>query len=88
MSKAEFIRIVTNNLLPNCLVTERDIMVAEDIYGPDLGSVKGKTVRRRPLQVESDAMHTPLSPSVHERYKEMTLTADIRFVNAIPFFEA
>ena len=77
MSKDKFIRIVTKNLLPNCLVTERDIMVAEDIYGPDLGSV----------QVKSDVMHTPLSPSVHERYQEMTLTADIRFVNAIPFFE-
>ena len=87
MSKAEFIRIVTNNLLPNCLVTERDIMVAEDICGPDLGSVKGKTVRRRPLQVESDGMHTPLSPSVLERYQETILTGDIRFVNAIPFFE-
>ena len=39
VSKAEFIRIVTNNLLPNSPVTKQDIMAAEDIYRPELGSV-------------------------------------------------
>ena len=40
----------------------------------------------RPLRVESDVTYKPLPPSVHERYKVVTLTADIMFVNAIPFF--
>ena len=41
VSKAEFIWIVTSTLLPNCPVTGRNIVAAEDIYGPDLGSGKG-----------------------------------------------
>ena len=47
--------------------------------------MKGNTVRW-PLRVESDVTYTPLPPSVHECYKEVTLTADIMFVNAILFF--
>ena len=86
MSKAEFIRIVTNNLLPNCPVTQQDIMASEDIYRPDVGSVKGKTVRRRPLRVECGVTYTPLPSLVQEHYKEINMTADIIFVNAIPCF--
>jgi hypothetical protein len=44
-STRSFISIVEKNLLPNCPVTRRDIAMAEDIFGPDLGSLKGKTVR-------------------------------------------
>jgi len=43
-----FIQIVTSNQLPNCPVTRADIIAAEHIFGPDVGSLKGKTVRRRP----------------------------------------
>ena len=86
MSKAEFIWIVANNLLSNCPVTERDIMAADDICGPDLGSVKGKTVHHRPLHVESNIMYTPLPPSVHEHDKEVTLMVNTMFVNVIPLF--
>ena len=44
----DFIRIVTTNQLPNCPVTKADIIAAEHIFGPDVGSIKGKTTRRRP----------------------------------------
>ena len=40
----DFIRYVTSNQLPNCPVTVQDIKNAEFIWGPDLGSLKGKTV--------------------------------------------
>ena len=44
-STKQFIRIVTSNQLPNCPITKADIMAAEHIFGPDVGSLKGKTVR-------------------------------------------
>jgi Reverse transcriptase (RNA-dependent DNA polymerase) len=86
VSTKEFIHIVNNNLLPNCPVTKRDIMASEDIFGPELGLLKGKTVRRSPLKVDTNITYIPLPPSVHERYQEVTLSADIMYVNKVPFF--
>jgi hypothetical protein len=40
----DFIHYVENNLIPNCPVTTQDIRNAEFIWGPDLGSLKGKTI--------------------------------------------
>jgi hypothetical protein len=40
----DYIRIADRNLMPNCPVTCRDILAAEDIFEPNLGSLKGKTV--------------------------------------------
>jgi hypothetical protein len=44
-STCSYIKIVDNNLLSNCPVTCHDILIAEAIFGPDVGSLKGKTVR-------------------------------------------
>jgi Reverse transcriptase (RNA-dependent DNA polymerase)/Zinc knuckle len=82
-STREFINIVNKNLLPNCPITAVDIMAAENIYGPDLGSLKGKTVRRKVDHVE--AIVTDVPCSIYERYKDVTVCADIMKVNGIPF---
>ena len=82
----DFIHIVNHNLLPNCPVTQRDILAAEDIFGPDVGSLKGKTVRRGPPHISTDITYTPLPPTVHERYQVVTLCADVMHVNGLPFF--
>jgi hypothetical protein len=42
-STKDFLRIVARNQLPNCPITQDDILAAEDIFGPDIGSLKGKT---------------------------------------------
>ena len=44
---SEFIKIVENILLINCPVSKDDIMIPEDIWGPNLGYLKGKTVRQK-----------------------------------------
>jgi hypothetical protein len=43
-SLRSFLQIVENNLLKNCPVNRADVLAAEDILGPNLGSLKGKTV--------------------------------------------
>jgi hypothetical protein len=40
-----FIEIVDKNLLSNCPITRRDILIAEDIFGTDVGSLEIKTAR-------------------------------------------
>ena len=47
-----FIYFIENNLLSNCPVNHRDILRAEQIFGPDIGALKGKTVRQQPSRVE------------------------------------
>jgi hypothetical protein len=47
-STKDFLWIVARNQLPNCPITRDDILAAEDIFGPDIGSLKGKMTRRKP----------------------------------------
>jgi len=39
-----------NNLLPKFPASSRDMLAAEDIFGVDIGSLKGKATRRMPEQ--------------------------------------
>lgn len=81
-STKQFIHIVTSNQLPNCPITKADIVAAEHIFGPDVGSLKGKTVRRRPHLARTNV--EPLPPQIMSRYRNVTLAADLMYVNGIP----
>ena len=58
-STRQFGNIIENNMIPNCPVTVGDIQKAEDIFGPDLGSLKGKTVRQRQGATVGDVTVVP-----------------------------
>jgi hypothetical protein len=75
--------LLENNLLQNCPITKTDILAAEDIFGPNLGSLKGKTVRHNTphMRAETHEMLCKIM-SIHH---DVTLCADIMFVNQIPF---
>ena len=78
-----FIYFFESNLLPNCPVNCRDVLRAEQIFGPDIGALKGKTVRRQPPRVEVDEVTLP--PTIQQHYQDVTLACDIMYVNKIPF---
>jgi len=80
----DYLKIIEGNLLHNCPVTCADIMAAEDIFGPNLGSLKGKTVRKKGEPVELKTINIPMS--LMERYRDVTLAADIMSINKIWFF--
>ncbi len=82
-STKDFLQIVARNQLLNCPITRDDILAAEDIFGPDIGSLKGKMTRRKPHQVRSAV--SPLPLEIIERYRSLTLCANIMYVNGIPF---
>ncbi|KAI2491042.1 Reverse transcriptase (RNA-dependent DNA polymerase) [Fragilaria crotonensis] len=83
-STRTFISIIEKNLLPNCPVTRDDIIAAERIFGPDIGSLKGKTVQKRPDPVKVE--YTNIPGSIMSRYQKVVLAGDIMFVNKLPFF--
>ena len=82
-SPADFSAAIKNNLIPNARVTAEDIKNAEFIFGKDLGSIQGKTTRRKPSTVVND--HIDLPPDILSAHHDLVLCADIFFVDKIPF---
>ena len=69
--------------LVNCPITQRAIHIAKDIYGPNLGSLKRKTICRTLPHLPSGV--DPVPSAFLERHPGVTITVDILFINNIPF---
>jgi hypothetical protein len=82
-SKKDYKTMVSNNLIPECPIAPTDIANARAIFGPDLPSVRGKTVQTRPALVVGDYVVVP--QSLADANKALTLAADIFFVDGTAF---
>jgi hypothetical protein len=82
-STRDFLKIVEGGMLRNCPVSRADIKAAEDMLGPNIGSQKGKTVRRKGAHVPSLVMDVPYH--IIRTHRDVTLCFDIMFVNKISF---
>lgn len=74
-------RMVSRNLPPNCPINND---AAEDIFGQDVGSIKGKTVRRPTPHVASKLIPIPME--MFQIYRDVTIVGNIMQINQIPFF--
>ena len=82
-SVKDFKGMVRGNIVRNCPVTEQDIKNWLTIYGPDIASLKGKSVRNASRAVVSDYVHVPRE--IYERNKMVVLGADVMYVSGIKF---
>lgn len=82
-STKSFIDIVKKNLLKNCPINVRDILNAEVLFGPNVGSLKGKTTRRAANQVL--AVNDNVPRHVMEQDRNVTICIDIMYVNKTLF---
>jgi hypothetical protein len=71
------------NTITNNPVTTDDIIVAEKIFAPDIGALKGNTTRRKPAPVVNDYIEIPKELIATQR--EVTLCMDGMKVNGISF---
>ena len=76
--------IVKNNILMNCPISEKDIDIAEKIFGPDIHRLKGKTVRKKSVPVIEDYVQVPRE--ILKLNKNVTLAVDHMYVNGECFF--
>ena len=58
-SEKDYKGMVSNYLIANCPITSKDISNAQTIFGPDLASSRGKTVRQAPEPVVTDYVAVP-----------------------------
>ena len=82
-SSRNFEGMVREKLIANCPVDVTDVHRAHTIFGPDLAGLRGTMVRRRPLHVTTDYVDIP--SSFLDAHWLVTLTADVLFMNGLPF---
>jgi hypothetical protein len=76
--------IVRSHQIKDSPVTVQDIEVAISIWGKNISKLKGTTTRSKSLPVSRDYVKVP--KELLKLHQEVFLTADIFFVNKIPFF--
>jgi len=78
-----YMDLVSRNYIRNCPVDRRHIQAAEDIYGPNVGALCGKTPRRPVGHVT--AIVDPVPADVLHTHGEVTLAVDLMFINKVAF---
>ena len=74
--------ILRQRIITNCPVTIEDVNVAADIYGPDVGTLKGKSTRPKSVPYKEDYIEIP--PEILEKHSDLRLCIDLIYLDRFP----
>jgi hypothetical protein len=84
LSWKDFKWIIWSNQIKDCPVTVDHVDTALKIWGKNVAALKGKTTWMKPDPVARDFVKVPVE--LLKLHKEVYITANLFFVNKIPFF--
>jgi hypothetical protein len=84
-SQAQFTTILEKAQIRNCPVTPDDARRALKIYGPDVATLQGKTVKKQNRGIPNYQAATIPAPIIAQ-YRDIRLFIDIFWVNGSPYF--
>ena len=79
----KFMNVCLPHFKDECPVSKFDVKAANNIFGKNLGSLKGKTVYKKEGHVKTTIQLVPYE--IIKICKQVALAIDIMFVNKIPF---
>ena len=65
----------------NCPVRIDDINIAQNIFGPDMATLKGKSTRKTPKPVLQDWIELP--KEILEKHSKIELCMDTMYINGV-----
>ena len=81
-SAADFEHVVRGNMLKNFSIIVTDIKNSDTIYGPDIGYLRGKSIRKN-RNINAGLCENPRADKI--KNKTIELSVDVIFFNKIPF---
>ena len=75
--------MVRSSMIFKCPVTFDNVKNAKLVFGPDITSLKDKSVRPKPDSVVTDYVEIPRE--ILESRNKLEVSTDIMFINKLPF---
>ncbi len=76
---------ISTNKIKGNPVTVKDVALAEKVYGPDIGSLKGKTTRPKTRSTQDDDDLIEIPRSILQANPTVEIAFDTMFINERPF---
>ena len=77
--------MLNNNHIRDCPITLEDVRRSLHIYGPDIGTLKGKTTRKQPAHIPTQHI-IPVLMNIRTFYRRITLCVDLFYVTKQSFY--